>query len=132
MGNLLNLSGETGAGIITDDTAGAGLRFENTGAATSVQIANSSTGIAADVIGGSGSTANPAVRATFSANVAGATVAPLNVTASTASQAVLSISGVFMSTASINVLPAKSAFIIPVYHETQRVWGYLTASIGVS
>lgn len=64
--------------------------------------------------------------------LSGATISPLNIAASTASQAVLSISGVFMSTASINVAANKTAFIIPVYHETQRVWGYLAASVGVN
>ena len=120
MGNLLNLQAETGASFLADD-ATTGLKIENT-----------STGIALDVVGDDSSTANPALRAIFSANVAGATVAPLNITASTASQAVLSISGVFMSTASISVVQTQSAFIIPVYHETQRVWGYLSASKGVA
>lgn len=63
--------------------------------------------------------------------LSGATIAPLSIAASTASQAVISVAGVFMSTASINVAANQTAFIIPVYHETQRVWGYIAASVGV-
>jgi len=46
-------------------------------------------------------------------------------------QAVFSISGVFISTASVAITAATSTFIIPVYHQTQKVWGYITASKGV-
>ncbi len=120
MGNLINLAAESQASFLADDTT-PGLTVRNT-----------STGIALDAVGDTSSTANPGLRATFSANVAGASVAPLNVTASTVSQAVLSISGVFISTASINLAANKTAFIIPVYHETQRVFGYVAASIGPS
>ena len=120
MVNLINFHGETGADFIADDTS-PGLTIQNT-----------STGRALDVVGDDSSTANPALQVRFSANVAGATVAPLQVVASTASQAVLAISGVFMSTASISVVQSQSAFIIPVYHETQRVWGYISASKGVA
>ncbi len=53
-----------------------------------------------------------------------ATCAPLNLVASTSSQAVFSISGVFMSSASY-IEAAGSAFVIPIYHESQKVWGYI-------
>ena len=118
MPSLINLDATTAANYVSSETT------------PGLAVQNLSTGIALDVIGDDTSTANPALRAIFSANVAGATVAPLNITASTASQAVLTISGVFVSTASISMLATQSAFYIPVYHETQRVFGYVFASKG--
>lgn len=61
----------------------------------------------------------------------GATIAPLKVVASLASQAVLQISGVFISTASINLLASQTAFVIPVYHQSQGIVGYINVSKGV-
>lgn len=60
------------------------------------------------------------------ANLAGATTSPLNIVASTASQAFISFSGVFISSASYGGV-GLPAFIIPVYHESQRLWGYVSA-----
>ena len=114
MATLKNLEAASGADIIGDD------------AQPTLAIKNTSTGRALDVVGSSSSTANPALQVKFAANVAGATVAPINVVASTASQAFLSFSGVFISSASYTIA-ATNAFVIPVYHETQRVWGYLGA-----
>ena len=55
-----------------------------------------------------------------------ATVAPLSIIASTASQAFLQFSGVFISSASYT-MASTNACVIPVYHESQRIWGYLGA-----
>ena len=111
---LKNLEGSSGADIIGNDANPALL------------VVNTSTGIGLQVTGSSSSTSNPALKATFSANVAGATVAPLNIVASTASQAFISFSGAFISSASYTIA-ATNAFVIPVYHETQKIWGYIGA-----
>ena len=111
---IKNLDGSSNADIIGNDTN------------PTLSVENTSTGIGLRAVGNSSSTANPALQAKFSANVAGATVAPLNLVASTASQAVFSISGVFLSSASFTVTMG-SAFVIPVYHESAGVWGYLSA-----
>lgn len=104
MGNrLVDIWAEDGS-TISDDGAVATQTFKNTG-----------TG--------------PAI-AGF-APIAGATIPALRVVASTASQAFISFSGVFASTASVNTTGAAAAFVIPVYHESQKVWGYVTASKGV-
>ncbi len=116
MANLVNIWGESNADLIGDDST------------PTLTLKNTSTGVALSVLGAT------AVSGALIGNVptGGATIAPLRVAASVASQAVLSISGVFMSTASINVTAAQAAFIIPVYHETEKVWGYITASKGVA
>lgn len=114
MPSIKNLNASTQADFIASETT-PGLRVEN-----------QSTGRALDVIGNSSSTSNPALKVAFNANVAGATVAPLQVVASTASQAFISFSGVFLSSASYTAA-STNAFVIPVYHESQRVWGYLGA-----
>lgn len=59
--------------------------------------------------------------------IGGATVAPMRFVQSTASGAFLSFSGVFISSASYGGLANTNAFVIPVYHESQRIWGYLGA-----
>ncbi len=94
---IKNLEGSTNADIIGND------------ANPTLTVVNQfATGVGLKVVGGSS-----------------ATVAPLNLVASTASQAAFSISGVFISSASFTVTMG-SAFVIPVYHETQRVWGYIS------
>lgn len=101
---LVNLWGTPNADIVSDSSSPT-LTLKNTGTAAAVKaVAPISSG---------------------------ATIAPLNVVASVVSQAVMQVSGVFMSTASINTTGAAAAFIMPVYHETAKVWGYLTASKGV-
>lgn len=59
--------------------------------------------------------------------IGGATVAPLRLIASTASAAFISFSGVFLSSASYGGTANTNAFVIPVYHESQRIWGYISA-----
>lgn len=115
MANLVNIWGESGADIIGDDSS------------PTLTIKNSSTGRALDVLGPT------ATEGLLVGNVptGGATIAPLRVAASVASQAYLSFSGGLMSTASVAVTAATSAFVIPVYHETEKAWGYITASKGV-
>lgn len=120
MTQFANLMGSTNADLIGND------------ANPTFTIVNTNLGAALSVIANSTSVSNPALRVGFNANVAGATVAPLTIVASTASQAVVRIQGVFISTASINVAQTSSAFVIPVYHDTQAVWGYISASKGVA
>lgn len=112
---IKNLNAATGADFVGSETT------------PTLAISNLSTGRALDVVGNSTSTANPALQVRFNANVAGATVAPLNIVASTASQAFLSFSGVFLSSASYGGTASTNAFVIPVYHESQRVFGYVSA-----
>lgn len=61
----------------------------------------------------------------------GATVAPLRIVASTASQAVFSIQGNSFSSASLSLVASSTAFVIPVYNEGLAAWGYVFASKGV-
>jgi len=86
---IINLWGSTGANYYTDDTTGAAFTFTGSGVTESLLLSQVSVG-------------------------ANATVAPLRIIASTASQVVLSVSGVFISTASINVAASATAFVIPV------------------
>lgn len=149
-GDFVNSSGDTMTGNLAftgtagiDASASTGTLQTPTGTNTlngDVVIAGAktlSTGTGAHTLNGEvtvtpAAGTNAAITAKYSTPVAGATTAPLSIVASTASQAIMSISGVFISTASINLAANKTAFIIPVYHETQRVFGYLAASIGVS
>lgn len=112
--NYVEIAGDTMTGILT----GPGLALTSTASVAQAVVYNT-------VVGNSALTLRENA-------LSGATISPLSISASTASQAVLSISGVFMSTASINLAANKTAFIIPVYHETQRIWGYLAASLGVN
>ena len=132
---LINLWSGEQPDIIGDDTE-ATLTLKNTssGAVLNITAASTSsgTGITIDTSTGTGAgldvlsdnsswTARirsalataPALQVghTVLSNV---TVAPLNVVQSTASGVVLSIAGVFISTASINVAQSQAAFIIPV------------------
>lgn len=91
-------------------------------------LANSSTGAALKVNGGTN--ANGLIVGNVATS--GMTIAPLRVVASVASQAFISFSGAFMSTASINVAASQTAFVIPVYHQTQGVVGYINVSKGVA
>lgn len=59
--------------------------------------------------------------------IGGATVAPVRMIQSTASGAFMSFSGAFLSSASY-AIGGRVAFVIPVYHESQRIWGYLGAT----
>jgi len=61
-----------------------------------------------------------------------ATIAPLRIIASMASQAVFSVGGVFISTASMNLSAGQTAFHIPVYHDSQKIWGFIAVSKGVA
>lgn len=61
----------------------------------------------------------------------GATVAPVRIVASTASQAVLTVQGNTFSTASISLSAANTAFVLPVYNEALAAWGYIACSKGV-
>jgi len=115
MANLVNIWGDSDADIISDESTPT-LTLKNTSTGVALLAQNTGTGPAFRAVGTMG---------------AGATIAAFSVTASTASQAVMQVSGVFMSTASINAAGSAAAFIIPVYHESARVWGYLTASKGV-
>jgi len=117
---LNNITGSTNADLIGND------------ANSTLTVKNINAGSALTAIGFSGATGASALVATFTANVGGATVAPLQLVASTASQAWISFQGVLISTASINLAANKTAFIIPVYHASQAVWGYVAASIGPS
>jgi len=93
------------------------MRFWNTGTGNALQVDSAGT-VASLVV-----TQNA---------VGGATIAPLQVIASTASQAVLAIGGAFFSTASINLAASQTAFVIPVYHSTNQTWGYINVSKGVA
>lgn len=113
--------------------SGIGLTASGSGASVAIQGAALNSGNAGLFIGSANATApygGSALVATFGSNVSTATVAPLTLVASTASQALINIQGVFISTASISMLAAQSAFYIPVYHQTQAVWGYVFASKG--
>ena len=125
---LNNLKARTGADLIGDD-AQPTLTITNTSTGDGLKVTNTAAGNALNVVGASSASglAGAALRVSFAANVAGATVAPLAIIASTASQAFISFSGVFLSSASYGGLANTNAFVIPVYHETQRVWGYLGA-----
>lgn len=137
--NLVNIWGDSNANIYSDEatptltlengSTSQGLYAVNSSTGTALKAENTSVGDGLNAVGagagGEGAVIQNAVNA-------GATVAPLRVIASQASQAVMQISGVFMSTASINTTAAQSAFIIPVHHESENVWGYLTASKGVA
>lgn len=119
--------GESNADFIGDDSTPT-LTFKNSSSGNALYVdGTAGTGIGLNVLG------KAATEGALLGNqpTGGATIAPLRVAASVASQAVLSVSGVFMSTASVAVTAATSAFIIPVYHESQKVWGYITASKGV-
>lgn len=106
MANTVNLWAESNADMISDDSSPAlTLRNSESTGAEALLVANAAT--------------------------AGATIAPLRVVASTASQAFLSFSGGLLSSASIATAGSAAAFVIPVYHETNRTWGYITASKGV-
>ena len=59
--------------------------------------------------------------------IGGASIATLNIVASGASQAFISFSGAFLSSASYGGTASTNAFVIPVYHESQRVFGYISA-----
>ena len=125
---LNNLKARSGADYIGDDTNPT-LTVTNTSTGDGLKVTNVGAGIALNVIGASSASAmtGAALKVSFAANVAGATVAPLAIVASTASQAFISFSGVFISSASYGGLASTNAFVIPVYHETQRIWGYLGA-----
>lgn len=115
MADLVNLMAESDRDIISDD------------ATPTLTLKNTGTGIALNLLG---STAKEGA-VIGNTPTGGATIAALRVAASVASQAVISISGVFMSTASINLSAAQTAFVIPVYHETQKIVGYINVSKGV-
>lgn len=104
MAKLMDLTAETGANIIDDDSSPV------------LTLTNSSTGRALVV---------------ERSSTSGPTIAPLVATMSIASGAVLGIRGVFISTASMNLAASQTAFVIPVYHETQGVLGYINVSKGV-
>lgn len=139
MTNLVNIWGESNADLVGDDSSPT-LTIKNTSSGIGLSIDTSSgTGPGLDILSVNTSYAARVRGAVATAPglyvghsvAAGATIAPVQIAASTASQAVLSISGVFMSTASVAITAATSAFIIPVYHQTQKVWGYITCSKGV-
>lgn len=116
MADKQNLAASTGADYIGSEASPA-LRIGNTGAGIGMQVEAAGT--------------VESLRVTQTA-LGGASIAPLRIVASAASQAVLAISGVFLSTASINVTAGQTAFVIPVYHETARVFGYINVSKGVA
>lgn len=107
MTKLVNLWGQTGANYYTDDTTAAAITLTGSGVTESLLLSQVSVG-------------------------ANATIAPLRIVASTASQAVIAVSGVFISTASINVAASATAFVIPVYHQSQGIYGFINVSKGVS
>lgn len=112
-----NLAATTGADYVGNETSAA-LRIGNIGAGPGLQV---------EGVG----TAGESLRVTQNA-LGGASIAPLRIIASAASQAVLAISGPLFSTASINLTAGQTAFVIPVYHETARVFGYINVSKGVA
>ena len=126
MPNLVNIFGRTSADIIGSETTPM-LSIENQSTGAGLVVTNSGAGIALRAVGHSSASGSAALQVQFSANVAGATVAPLQIIASTASQAFISFSGMFLSSASYGGLASTNAFVIPVYHESQRVFGYIGA-----
>lgn len=106
MTKIVNLWGSGGANYYTDDTTAAALTITGSGVTESLVLSQVS--------------------------LANATIAPLRIVASTASQAFISFSGVFLSTASINVSQSQAAFVIPVYHQSQNIWGFISVSKGVA
>ena len=126
MTDLVNVWGSGGGDVVSDNTT-ATFTFKNTSSGKAVVGTNTSSGS-----GVYGENTGTGLAGKFVGQISGgATLAAINVVASVASQAVLSISGVFMSTASVAVTAATTAFIIPVYHETQKVFGYISCSKGV-
>lgn len=95
---------------------------------STVSVASTAQGYALQVDNTGNS---PALVVTQNALTAGATIAPLQVVASLASQAFISFQGVFISTASISQVGGGSAFVIPVYHASQNIWGFINVSKGV-
>ena len=110
----------SGAATIAGEFRGAGMVL--TGAAT---IANT-------LVAAAGVTLNPALIAQQSV-LGGATIAPLRIIASTASQAFFDFRGAIISTASLNVDQAQSAGVIPVWIDGTggRTIGYIAISKGV-
>lgn len=123
---LVDIWATENAEISVDSTSPVQL-FKNTSTGAGVKGQNTSTG--AGVVGANTGT-GPGVTAEAPAS-SGATVAALRVTASVASQAAIEFQGPLISTASINVAANQSAFVIPVYHQTNKTWGYFVASKGV-
>lgn len=97
MPNLKNLDSTTGADIIGSE------------ATPVLTIQNTLTGSGLKVVGGSTVTSGA-----------------IAIVASAASQAFFSFSGVFISSASYSP-GTTNAFVIPVYHTTQAIWGYIGA-----
>ncbi len=139
MTNLVNIWAETNADLIGDDSTPT-LTIKNTSTGYGLSIdTTSGTGAAIDLLSDNTTQAARVRSAAAGAPgllvghsvAAAATVAPITLAASTASQAVIAIQGVFMSTASLAVAADNTAFIIPVYHQSEAVWGYLAASTGL-
>ena len=70
----------------------------------------------------------PSLVATQNALTGGATIAPIRVVASLASQAFFTFQGAAFSSASFGTTTVASAFVIPVYNEFYNTWGYLCAN----
>lgn len=97
---IKNLNAATGADYIGSETGPA------------LTVSNLSTGPGLSVV---------------ATGTQGASIAPLRVVQSAASGAFLSFQGAFISSASYGGTASTNAFVIPVYHETQRVFGYISA-----
>lgn len=102
---LINLHAEDGANIIDDDTIGT-FTVENTSTGAAI-IAEQS-------------------------NAGGPTIAPIRAIMSTASGAFLEFRGNLLSTASMDLAANNTAFMIPVYHGTDSVLGYIAVSKGLN
>ena len=140
MANLVNIWGEENADLIGDDSSPT-LTIKNTSSGVGLSIdTTEGTGAAVDLLSDnttyagrirSAVTEAPALLVEHSV-LGSATVAPLSAVQSTASGAVLSIGGVFISTASMSVDANTTVFHIPVYHSTENILGYVAVSPGVS
>lgn len=140
MTNLVNLWGEENADLIGDDSSptltikntssGVGLSLDTTeGTGSALDVLSDNTSYAARIRSAAAGVPGLLVEHSVAANV---TVAPLQVAQSTASGAVLSVAGVFISTASMNEAQNQSAFHIPVYHSSENILGYISVSKGVA
>jgi len=139
LANLVNIWGESNADLIGDDSSPT-LTLKNSSTGDALKVDGSAgTGVGLNV---DGNTTQPAATIDGAADkqglivgnaaTSGVTVAPLRVTASAASQAFISFAGAFISTASINVAASQTAFVIPVYHQTDGKVGYINVSKGVA
>lgn len=140
MANLINLWAETDAALVGDDSTPT-LAIKNTSSGLGLSIdTTEGTGSALDVLSDNTTRAARVQSAAAGAPalvighsvVANVTVAPLSLVQSTASGALFSVSGVFISTASMTVAANSTAFHIPVYHSSQNVLGYIAVSKGVA